>query len=95
MKTSEELIQIIKENDLQCDLFNCYDVSKFVDFPKDYEQVDYVCNSDEMYCVIHFTEEDIYLKLTGEYDSYGQCDHDYDNGIKEVKPKQQLITVYE
>ena len=66
-----------------------------IGFPKKYSQVDYVCNSDEMYCVIHFTEEDIYLKLTGEYDSYGQCEHDYDCGIKEVKPKQKLITVYE
>ena len=120
--TANELIKIIKDNNLQEFLFTneiddvyeqFLDITELEDdevdnydllveavldkigFPKNYKQVDYTCNSDEMFCVIHFTEEDIYLKLTGEYDSYGQCEHDYDNGIQEVKPKQKLITVYE
>ena len=94
MRTSEELIQIIKENDLHHALFECYEASETVDFPKDYEQVEYICNSDEMYCVIHFKEENIYLQLDGEYDSYGGGDHWYKGNIKEVFPKQVTITVY-
>ena len=95
MKTSSELIKIIKDNDLQHSLFECYVGSTEDEFPTDYEQVDYVCNSDEMYCVIHFVEENIYIRLEGEYDSYGGGDHWYKGAIKEVFPKQITITVYD
>ena len=65
-----------------------------IGFPK-YEQIKYVCNSDEMYNVIHFIESDIYIRLDGIYDSYGNGKHYYDGGMKQVKPKEKLITVYE
>ena len=60
-----------------------------------YEQVDYVCNTDEMYTVIYFKDFDIYIKLTGEYDSYGQYEHEYDDEINQVFPKQITKTIYE
>lgn len=58
------------------------------------EEMESVCNSDEMYCVINFKDHGIYLKLSGEYDSYGQYEHDYDCGIVEVKPETKTVTVY-
>lgn len=62
---------------------------------KNYKQVDYVCNTDEMFCVIYFKDSDIYIQLTGEYDSYGQYEHDYHTEIKQVFPKQITKTIYE
>lgn len=59
-----------------------------------YEQVDYVCNSDDMYCVIHFKTPDIYVKLTGEYDSYGGYDHEYNHEITQVFPKEITKIIY-
>ena len=61
---------------------------------ENFEQLEYVSNTDEMYCIIHFKNENIYLKLIGKYDSYGQYKHDYECGIKEVFPKQVLETKY-
>ena len=52
-----------------------------------------VCNSDEMYTILQING--IFLKLEGEYDSYGQYEHDYDCGITEVFPKQVTQTIYE
>jgi hypothetical protein len=60
-----------------------------------YEQVDYVCNTDEMFTIIYFKDSDIYIKLTGEYDSYGQYNHEYDDEIEQVFPKQITKTIYE
>jgi len=44
----------------------------------------------------HFTEHDVYLKVSGYYQShYGT---DFDNGwdsVQEVRPKEKTITVYE
>lgn len=61
----------------------------------DYIQVDYVCNTDEMFCVIYFKDSDIYIKLTGEYDSYGQYDHEYHRKITQVFPKEIKKIIYE
>ena len=60
-----------------------------------FEVVDWECNTDNMYCVINFKEDNVYLKLIGEYDSYGQFEHDYEKGIVEVLPKQITKTIYE
>lgn len=44
----------------------------------------------------YFTDHDVYLKVTGYYQShYGT---DFDGGwdcVKEVKPKEKTITIYE
>lgn len=60
-----------------------------------FESVDWVCNSDEMYCVIHFKSDNIYLKIIGEYDSYGANNHWYNKQIEQVFPKQITKTIYE
>lgn len=62
---------------------------------EEFERIEQVCNSDEMYTVIYFKESDIYLKLIGEYDSYGNNDHNYTRGIIEVKPISKTIIAYE
>ncbi len=108
---SLELIKNIKNNDLQKIFFHLnekkeYLSKKFTTAEEgeeklkelgfgEMEQKSSVCNSDEMNVVIHFKDHNIYLMLTGEYDSYGEYNHDYDNGIKEVFPKTQTLTVYE
>lgn len=61
----------------------------------DYIQVDYVCNTDEMFVVLYFENSDIYVRLTGEYDSYGQYDHEYHRKITQVFPKEIKKTIYE
>ena len=58
------------------------------------KSMEYVSNTDEMYCVIHFTDDNVYLKLTGEYDSYGQYEHDYNGEIYQVFPKEVFVTQY-
>lgn len=51
-------------------------------------------DTSEFWQVIYFKDHDVYLKIYGEYDSYGQGEHSYD-GIKEVKPKEVTIIKYE
>ena len=51
-----------------------------------------------MYCIVHFKDDNIYVKLKGEYDSYGNYNHDYYNDINyitEVKPKKVEVVIYE
>ena len=42
-----------------------------------------------MYTIIHFIEDDIYVKLIGTYDSYGNGEHYYHDDIKQVYPKEK------
>jgi succinate dehydrogenase flavin-adding protein (antitoxin of CptAB toxin-antitoxin module) len=96
IKTSQQLIQYIKDNDLQALLF---EESKsledeHVQFFGKIEQKEYVVNSDTMYCVLYFADHDLYLMITGEYDSYGSGEHDYYGSITEVKPYEKTITEY-
>ncbi len=55
---------------------------------------DYRMDTSEFWQVIYFKDHDVYLEISGEYDSYGQGDHDY-SSIKEVKPKQITTIIYE
>ncbi len=98
--TAQELIDIIKENDLQEQILddgiwsnNCEELSKII--PEEHELLDAVCNSDEMYCVVWFKESNVFLKLTGEYDSYGDGNHDYDEEVTQVFPKEITKIIYE
>lgn len=52
------------------------------------KSVEFVCNSDELYNVVYFEKYNIDLKFTGEYDSYGSGEHDYEGSITEVFPKE-------
>lgn len=98
--TFEKICQLITMYNLVENLFNDYipeDIKKNLEFHgfKNYETVQYVCNSDEMYLTLHFKDVDIYVQLYGTYDSYGEYNHDYSSEIKQVFPKQKTITVYE
>lgn len=51
---------------------------------------------DKWWSVKYFPDHDIYLKVTGFYQShYGTDFYDGWRGVKEVKPKEKTITVYE
>ena len=58
------------------------------------ESVDSCCNSDELYTVVYFKDYNIYLKFTGEYDSYGSGEHNYNGEIREVFPKEVTVIQY-
>jgi hypothetical protein len=60
-----------------------------------FQLIDFRCDTAEMWSVLHFPVEDVYLKITGTYDSYGQYEHDYDEQVTQVFPKQVTVTLYE
>lgn len=99
MKTAQQLIEFITTQHLNENLFDTYN-KKYLSheqlkFLGNYEIVDTICNSDEMYVVIHFKDHKCFLHLSGEYDSYGGGDHSYYGPITQVVPKKKTITVYE
>lgn len=51
-------------------------------------------DTSEFWNVVYFPDYDVYLKISGEYDSYGQYDHSYDE-VEEVRPKEVTETIYE
>lgn len=51
-------------------------------------------DTSQFWQVIYFKDHDVYLRIEGEYDSYGQGEHEYDT-IEEVKPKEVLTVIYE
>ncbi len=60
-----------------------------------YELIDGVCNSNELHSIVKFGK-DIYVRFSGEYDSYGQGEHHYDASYcVQVFPKIVEITIYE
>ncbi len=103
----EELKQFIKSHYLQKVFFDDYfdyedylDLNdelteqEFEDFKKDFEMVESVCNSDELYSVAYFKDLNVYICLTGTYDSYGAGDHEYDEDITQVYPKEVSVITY-
>ena len=80
---------------------------KYLDFDKilidlklnNVESVNSVYNSDELYNIVYFKDYNIYIKFIGEYDSYGNYDHDFTESnwakMKEVFPKIIEQTIYE
>lgn len=65
-----------------------------VGLPTDYKKVDGRSDTSQFWSVIHFPVQDVYIKITGTYDSYGQYEHDYDSKVTQVFPKQVTQTVY-
>lgn len=51
-------------------------------------------DTSEFWTVIYFKDHDIYLRIDGVYDSYGQYEHEY-NSVKQVFPKEIQTTIYE
>jgi hypothetical protein len=111
MKKAQELIDIINKNDLLKPLFedDFYDVEledeegNSIENVKEYiktsvlgelEYKDSRHDTSEFWQVIYFKDHDIYLRIDGVYDSYGQYEHKY-NSVKEVKPVEKTITVFE
>ena len=66
-----------------------------VGLPTEFKQVDGRSDTSEFWSVIHFPVEDVYIKITGTYDSYGQYEHDYNQKVTQVFPKQVTKTVYD
>ena len=66
-----------------------------VGLPTEFKQVDGRCDTSEFWSVIHFPVEDVYIKITGRYDSYGQYEHYYNSKVTQVFPKQVTQTVYD
>lgn len=97
--TIAQLIEFIKNESLQENLFDEYNkkylTHEQIKFLGTYEIVDSVCNSDEMYVVIKFKDHKCFIRIEGEYDSYGGGEHFYQGEITQVIPKQKTITIYE
>lgn len=49
-------------------------------------------DTDSVETIIHFTEHDVYLALTGYYDSWNGSE--MDEGPFEVKPEEVKVTTY-
>lgn len=48
------------------------------------------------FSVKHFLDHDIYVRIDGSYASYSGTDfEDWDDAVKEVRPQEKTITVYE
>ena len=110
MTRGEEIIKIIKDKNLEYAFFhqdfddldiewdqfgdNHIEYLKSLGLPTKYEEVDGRYDTAEFWSVIHFPEEGIYIKISGEYDSYGQYEHEY-NEVTQVFPKQVTQTIYE
>jgi hypothetical protein len=111
VKTAEEIIKIIQDNYLQSQFFSKDNFGYFLDeldefetveayleslnLPTEYKIVAGRSDTSEFWSVIHFPVEDVYIKITGTYDSYGQYEHDYDDKVTQVFPKQVTQTVYD
>lgn len=51
---------------------------------------------EDWYSVKYFPEHDIYIKVSGFYQSYSGTDFgDFDDACKEVKPIERKVTFYE
>jgi hypothetical protein len=60
------------------------------------EQIGGEGEGDTWFSIKYFNDHDVYLKVSGYYQShYGTDFDDWDNAVKEVKPKEKTITVYE
>lgn len=60
----------------------------------EFELIDQRYDTSEFWSVVYFKDFDIYVRIDGEYDSYGQGEHEYDE-IKQVFPKEITTTIYE
>ena len=101
--TAQELIEEIKKNKHQEAIFqvavydeDLEDIGIEGVYPE-FEEVDSRTDSSEFWCVVRFKQEnqaDIYLKFHGEYDSYGQGEHEYHSGVTQVFPKEVTTIEY-
>lgn len=99
MKTYNKILEILKEKIDEVDDFAYGDYrEKDLDLGKvvEVEQEGGEGEGSNWYSVKHFVEHDIYIKVSGYYQSYNGTDFDgWDNACRQVKPKQKTITIYE
>lgn len=51
---------------------------------------------EDWWSVKHFTDHNIFIKVSGNYQSHNGTDfEDWEDAVKEVKPKEKVVTVYE
>lgn len=63
---------------------------------KEVEQVGGEGEGDTWYSVKYFQDHDVYIKVSGWYQSYNGTDFgDWNEACKEVRPVEKTITVYE
>lgn len=98
----KELIDYIILNKLQECIFKNGDIydenddillEKYRALPE-FETIEHICNTDEMYIIVLFKKLNVYLRLTGDYDSYGESNHYYNDKVSQVFPESKIITVY-
>ena len=65
-----------------------------VGLPTEFKEVDGRCDTSEFWAVIHFPVEDVYIKITGRYDFYGQCEHEYHQKVTQVFPRTIESIIY-
>jgi hypothetical protein len=97
-QTGEEIIKVIRDEGLQRAFFELETVEAYLEsvgLPTEFKQVDGRCDTSEFWSVIHFPVQDVYVKITGTYDSYGQYEHYYNDKVTQVFPKQVTKTVYD
>ena len=102
-----EIMDIINDNNLLQWLFHCssgWSTELDHEFETDEEYVESLGlknfgivdsreDSSEFWSVIHFKDENLYFRISGTYDSYGQGEHEY-RYISPVKPKEITTTIY-
>ena len=94
----QEILEKLRENiDSVSDFaFGDYDSKKLgLGEIKEVEQFGGEGQGDTWYSVKYFKDHDVYLKVSGYYQSYDGTDFSGWGCVKEVTPTQKTITVYE
>jgi len=95
-----DLLQKIKNSGVSLTEFAYEDVSKEIRKEigewKEIQQHGGEGEGSDWYSVKHFSEHDIYIKVSGHYTSFNGTDFDgFDDACSEVKPVEKKVTFYE
>lgn len=96
--TAEQIIEKLKKTVQSIDAFayGDYDNEELeLGEIKEVEQFGGEGQGDTWYSVKYFKDHDVYLKVSGYYQSYNGTDFSGWGCVKEVTPTQKTITVYE
>mgnify|MGYP000846679829 FL=1 len=97
--TGEEIIKILSSKNLESGGYGSSET--MFAYEPDYPELgpcpivdklgDREGGGEDSHIVRHFTNHDVYIKITGFYSSYNGCD--WDSGFEEVKPKENQAEV--
>ena len=97
--TGKEIIKKLEKSGITVDefAFEDYDPQTLeLGDIKEIEQVGGEGEGDHWHSVKFFKDHDVYLKVTGWYTSHNGTDFEsWKSSVKEVKPKEKTITIYE